>query len=104
MSGLVTNRPERAIYPALMLNGRKNLSRMHLFGVKWCMVQKGNRTIRKAKNETSPRASVTFPREVYTSLEIIARQKKVSMAWVIRDAADKYVSEQWPLFAGTRHG
>jgi metal-responsive CopG/Arc/MetJ family transcriptional regulator len=57
----------------------------------------------KTKSEPSTRASVTFPAEVYTSLEIIAKQKKVSMAWVIRDAAEKYVSEQWPLFAGTKH-
>lgn len=57
----------------------------------------------KTKSEPSTRASVTFPAEVYNSLEIIARQKKVSMAWVIRDAADKYVSEHWPLFAGTKH-
>jgi hypothetical protein len=40
---------------------------------------------------------------VYSSLEIIAKQKKVSVAWVIRDAAEKYVAEQWPLFAGTNH-
>jgi predicted transcriptional regulator len=64
------------------------------------MAQRGTR---KAQNEPSPRASVTFPPDVYSSLEIIARQKKVSMAWVIRDAAEKYVSEHWPLFAGTRH-
>jgi metal-responsive CopG/Arc/MetJ family transcriptional regulator len=57
----------------------------------------------KSKSERSTRASVTFPAEVYTSLEIIAKQKKVSMAWVIRDAAEKYVSEQWPLFAGAKH-
>lgn len=59
---------------------------------------------RKAKNESSTRTSVTFPAEVYTSLETIAKQKKVSMAWVIRDAAEKYVSEQWPLFAGPKRG
>ena len=68
------------------------------------MAQKGIQIARKAQNEPSPRASVTFPQEVYSSLEIIAKQKKVSLAWVIRDAAEKYVSEHWPLFAGTRHG
>lgn len=56
-----------------------------------------------AKSESSTRASVTFPADVYASLEIIAKQKKVSMAWVIRDAAEKYVSEFWPLFAGRKH-
>jgi metal-responsive CopG/Arc/MetJ family transcriptional regulator len=56
---------------------------------------------RKPKSEQSTRTSVTFPTEVYTSLEIIAKQKKVSMAWVIRDAAERYVADQWPLFART---
>lgn len=54
---------------------------------------------RKQQNQPPTRASVTFPAEVYSSLESIAKQKKVSMAWVIRDAAEKYVSDQWPLFA-----
>ena len=44
------------------------------------------------------RASVSFPPELYTTLENIARQKKVSVAWVIREAAEKYVEAQWPLF------
>jgi metal-responsive CopG/Arc/MetJ family transcriptional regulator len=57
--------------------------------------------VRQTKSESSTRASVTFPAEVYASLEIIAKQKKVSMAWVVRDAAEKYVAEQWPLFART---
>jgi metal-responsive CopG/Arc/MetJ family transcriptional regulator len=56
----------------------------------------------KSRNESSLRASVTFPAEIYVSLEKIAKKKKVSLAWVIRDAAEKYVSEQWPLFAGSR--
>jgi len=30
-------------------------------------------------------------------LEAIARNKKVSVAWVVRDAAEKYVAEQRPL-------
>jgi metal-responsive CopG/Arc/MetJ family transcriptional regulator len=55
------------------------------------------------KSKPSTRTSVTLPTEIYISLESIAKQKKVSMAWVIRDAAEKYVSEQWPLFAGAKH-
>lgn len=43
------------------------------------------------------RASVSFPPEIYATLEQIARQKKVSFAWVVRDAAEKYVADQWPL-------
>lgn len=44
------------------------------------------------------RASVTFPAEVYAELERIAEKKKVSVAWVVRDAAEKYVEAQYPLF------
>ena len=54
----------------------------------------------KPKLEPTTRASVTFPADVYSSIEIIAKQKKVSVAWVIREAAEKYVADQWPLFAG----
>lgn len=46
----------------------------------------------------SVRASVSFPPEVYRTLEEIAKQKKVSLAWVVRDAVDQYVAEKWPLF------
>lgn len=45
------------------------------------------------------RASVSFPTGVYAELERIAAAKKVSLAWVVRDAAEKYVADQWPLFA-----
>ncbi len=44
------------------------------------------------------RASSSYPRELYRLLEEIAREKKVSIAWVMRDAAEKYVNERWPLF------
>jgi hypothetical protein len=42
---------------------------------------------------------VTFPTEVYADLERLAAAKKVSLAWVVREAAERYVAEQWPLFA-----
>lgn len=51
----------------------------------------------KSKRDSAPRASVTFPPELYEMLEAIARSKKVSVAWVVRDAAERYVAEQWPL-------
>lgn len=49
------------------------------------------------------RASVSFPSEVYKTLEVIAKEKKVSMAWVVRDAAEKYIEGKWPLFAEKGH-
>ena len=51
-------------------------------------------------NDEAVRASISFPRELYRTLEEIARQKKVSLAWVVRDAAEQYVSDKWPLFKG----
>jgi metal-responsive CopG/Arc/MetJ family transcriptional regulator len=52
--------------------------------------------------ETTPsvRASVSFPPELYRTLEQIAKQKKVSLAWVVREAAEEYVTQKWPLFKG----
>jgi predicted DNA-binding protein len=47
------------------------------------------------------RASVTFPPELYRTLEDIAKQKKVSLAWVVREAAEKYVADQVPLLSYT---
>ena len=44
------------------------------------------------------RATISFPQELYMTLEEIARQKKVSLAWVVRDAAEQYLAEKWPLF------
>lgn len=48
------------------------------------------------------RASVSFPVEVYADLERIAAAKKVSLAWVVREAAERYVVDQWPLLAKPR--
>lgn len=44
------------------------------------------------------RASVTFPVSLYAELERIAEEKKVSVAWVVRDAVEKYVEAGYPLF------
>lgn len=42
---------------------------------------------------TVVRASISFPLGLYTALEAIAKQKKVSLAWVVRDAAEAYVAK-----------
>ena len=59
------------------------------------------RETRTVKAASAPRASVTFPPDLYRALEKIAQKKKVSVAWVVRDAAEKYVADQWPLFRNT---
>ncbi len=52
----------------------------------------------RMKSKAALRASVGFPPELYRTLGRLARQKKVSLAWVVREAAEKYVADEWPLF------
>ena len=51
----------------------------------------------KAPLGGTTRASVSFPSEIYEELARLAAAKKVSVAWVVREAAEHYVAEQWPL-------
>lgn len=56
----------------------------------------------KAQSTATVRASISFPPDVYETLESIAKEKKVSLAWVVREAAEQYIAEKWPLFKGQR--
>lgn len=56
---------------------------------------------KKAKAAGMPRASVSFPPELYRTLEELAKKKKVSIAWVVREAAEQYVSAEWPLLGNS---
>ena len=44
------------------------------------------------------RTTVTVKSDDYAELERIAKAKKVSVAWVIRDAVTEYLSSRTPLF------
>lgn len=70
----------------------------------WCNVvngygmqgrpMKAQRTQRQKLKIDEPgtiRASISFPSDLYGSLELAAQQKKVSLAWVVRDAVEKYL-------------
>jgi len=64
------------------------------------------KSVRSRKNKTPGsatqiRASISFPPETYGSLETIAKRKKVSLAWVVREASDRYIAEKGPLVART---
>jgi metal-responsive CopG/Arc/MetJ family transcriptional regulator len=54
----------------------------------------------KAQNPSWVRASISFPSDLYETLDEIAKQKKVSLAWVVRDASEKYVAGRGPLLRG----
>ena len=50
------------------------------------------RAVEKVQPMRQPRTSVTFPLKLYRALEVLAKEKKVSIAWVVREAAEKYVT------------
>jgi len=39
---------------------------------------------------------------LYKTIEDLAKRKKVSIAWVVREAVEKYVADQWPLLAAMK--
>lgn len=45
---------------------------------------------------------MSFPSQLYSELERIAASKKVSLAWVVREASEKYVADQWPLLESAK--
>jgi metal-responsive CopG/Arc/MetJ family transcriptional regulator len=55
---------------------------------------KGSGKSMKMQNTPAVRASISFPAALYETLEDIAKHKKVSMAWVVRDAAERYVASE----------
>lgn len=50
-----------------------------------------------APAERTVRASVSFPEDQYAELERIAQDRRVSLAWVVREAVQTYLVQQWPL-------
>jgi metal-responsive CopG/Arc/MetJ family transcriptional regulator len=55
---------------------------------------RGSRKTMKTQNTVPVRASISFPPDLYETLEKLAKQKKVSLAWVVRDAAERYVADR----------
>lgn len=54
---------------------------------------KTKRVSKKKDDAKTVRASISFPADVYAELERIAQANKVSLAWVVRQAAEKYVRD-----------
>jgi hypothetical protein len=85
--------------------------RFHRYGELWCgailPTSEHFKVTRDAKRKEKPkpiegssvRATISFPSDIYQTLEDIARQKKVSLAWVVREASEQYVADKWPLLA-----
>jgi Ribbon-helix-helix protein, copG family len=58
----------------------------------------------RARRKGPVRASISFPLDIYQILERLAKEKKVSLAWVVREAAERYVAQQQaePSLQGTK--
>jgi hypothetical protein len=54
-------------------------------------------TVRPRKNKM-PRSSVSFSPKVKAELRRLAVKKKVSGGWLVRDAVDKYLAAENPLY------
>lgn len=54
----------------------------------------------KPQEPVAVRSSISFPPNIYQTLEMIAKEKKVSLAWVVREAVEKYIDDKWPLLKG----
>lgn len=52
----------------------------------------------KRKADGPVRVSVSFPQADYAELKEIAAGKRVSIAWVVRDAVATYFNQRAPLF------
>ena len=64
---------------------------LHRSGACWCKTARfssGN------KPKWGSRTSVTIPADHLEMLQVIADGKKVSVAWVIRDAIEKYIDAE----------
>ena len=67
---------------------------------KWCtMVQPG----KDHSRDTIRRVSVSFDAADYEELRRIAAEKRVSLAWVVRDAVAAYIFRRGPLFRQPPH-
>lgn len=44
------------------------------------------------------RISVTFPQEDYDEIVRLAKRKRVSLAWIVREALGRYLMSGAPLF------
>lgn len=50
------------------------------------------------KKGKMPRSSVSFSPEVQEELNRLAVKRKVSVAWIVREAVDRYLANENPLF------
>lgn len=55
-------------------------------------------TTPNGQDKRATRITVTLPPENYELLVRMAKSRKVSASWVVRDAVEKYLAADMPLF------
>jgi hypothetical protein len=66
----------------------------------WCCLVQMPRSVeptQTSQDGESPRVTVTLRKSDYEEVRRLARAKKVSNAWVIRDAVGRYIETETPL-------
>lgn len=56
----------------------------------------------KRDSKKSVRTTVSIPADDYEELERLAEKNRVSVAWVVRHAVNKYLAAEAPLFRERR--
>jgi hypothetical protein len=66
----------------------------------WCYLMQMPRSVEPAQTSQdgeSPRVTVTLRKSDYEEVRRLSRAKKVSNAWIIRDAVGRYIETETPL-------
>jgi len=93
VGGRFLTRRERCACLLLHRCGEMRLREKH----RYMKTKKRARPSGRPESKSSVRATISFPSGQYETLEEIARQKKVSLAWVVREATEEYLTNKWPL-------
>ncbi len=68
---------------------------MHPFDDKWCTVVK--KRDKWESRSSRKRLTITLPEADITLLDALAKEKRVSLAWVVREAVRGYLDASAPL-------
>ena len=82
--------------PRLITRREKELE-LHQSGVKWWSMTRATKRPGSPSTPRSVRVSISIPTDDYADIKKTATRKRVSVAWVVRDALQDYLRNQAPL-------
>ncbi len=63
-----------------------------------------NKSKRPESRTSGTRITVTVPPHHYEEIVRKAKNKRVSASWIVRDALERYLADDMPLFANKEQG